>query len=99
MSETLPPLELDTSLLIQAHELVHVGTWMWDVRSNTVLWSDELFRMFGLEPQSIELDFETFLSRVHPDDVDHVTRRIGATQATGSQFQFDHRIIRPDGEV
>ncbi|HUG17002.1 MAG TPA: PAS domain S-box protein [Thermomicrobiales bacterium] len=92
-------MSLDKDLLTQAQELVHVGTWMWDVQSDMVLLSDELFRLFGLEPQSIELDFGTFLSFVHPDDRERVTGVVQKAMTERSSYHFDHRIITPAGQV
>src|SRR5687767_1310760 len=94
---TLPSAPMDSELLTEVQELVQVGMWMWDVPSNTVRWSDELFRLFGLEPQSIELDLETFLQRVHPGDVDRIASTIQSALGTRSGFEFDHRIVLPDG--
>ncbi len=49
-------------------QLTHIGSWEWDVATNTVSWSDELYRIYGLEPKSIEITLETFLDHVHPED-------------------------------
>jgi PAS domain S-box-containing protein len=89
----------DAALLVQAQELVHVGTWVWDVQSGAVSWSDELFRLFGLEPQSIPLELGTYLSFVHHDDRARVSEVIAAALATKSPFQFDHRLVTASGTV
>jgi two-component system cell cycle sensor histidine kinase/response regulator CckA len=95
MSMTLPPVTyMDSELLTEAHSLVHVGTWLWDVPADKVVWSDELFRLFGLEPQSIELDLQTYLRHIHPKDAERVTRIIQSSMATGDPFEFEHRILR-----
>ncbi|MEX2154040.1 MAG: PAS domain S-box protein [Gemmatimonadaceae bacterium] len=96
---TCADANFDPDLLMQAHELVHVGTWTWEVQSDTVTWSDELFRLFGLEPGSISLRYETYISFVHPDDKQHVARTIASALETKAPFEFDDRIVRPDGEV
>ena len=51
-----------------AQQITHIGSWQWDIATNRVMWSDELYRIYGLEPQSVELTFESFLARVHPED-------------------------------
>jgi two-component system cell cycle sensor histidine kinase/response regulator CckA len=89
----------DTELLLEAQELVHVGTWTWDVATDNVYWSDELFRLYGLEPQSLPLRLGTYLSLVHPDDRARVGAIIEASLAEGSSFQFDYRVIRTGGLV
>lgn len=54
--------------LREAQQLAKLGSWEWDIPANLVTWSDELFRIYGLEPQSISPSYEDFLARVHPDD-------------------------------
>src|SRR5689334_5438140 len=97
MAATIAFAGIDSALLLQAQELVHVGTWTWDVATDTVLWSDELFRLFGLQPRSIPLDLETYLSLVHPGDRARVAATIEKAVDTRTPFQFDCRMIRPDG--
>jgi two-component system cell cycle sensor histidine kinase/response regulator CckA len=96
MNATASP-RLDVGLLMQAQELLHVGTWMWDVASNTVHWSDELFRLWGLEPQSIPLSYETYLSSVHPKDRDRVAALISRALAEKISFEFDFSLVHPSG--
>jgi PAS domain S-box-containing protein len=84
--------------LLAAQQLSGLGSWEWDVEHNTVDWSDELFRMYGLEPGSFAATFEAYLERVHPDDRARVATLIGDAVRTGGSFAFEERIIRPDGE-
>src|SRR5258707_15183956 len=58
--------------LASAQQITHIGSWDWDVRANVVTWSDELYRIYGLEPQSFEIHFEDFLARVVPEDRERV---------------------------
>jgi PAS domain S-box-containing protein len=83
----------------QAQELAHVGNWRWDGQSDTVTWSAELYRVFGVEPQDFPGSFEGFLERVHPDDRTFVASQVEEALSARSSFQFDHRIVRPDGTV
>jgi PAS domain S-box-containing protein len=80
-------------------QLTHIGSWEWDVATNGVTWSDELYRIYGLEPKSIALTFETFLARVHPEDRERITREVRGALATGGSFAYPERIIRPDGSI
>lgn len=83
--------------LAEAQELAHVGSWEWDMTTNTVTWSDELFRLFELEPQSVELNYESFLQRVHPDDRTFVARTMEQALRDHEPFSFDHRIVLQAG--
>ncbi len=87
----------NAALLTQAQELVHVGTWTWDIATDTVLWSDELFRLFGLAPQSLTLGLDTYLSFVHPGDRERVAGIIGESLRMKAPFRYDCRLVRRDG--
>jgi signal transduction histidine kinase len=87
----------DAQALSEAQAVAHIGSWNWDIASNTVAWSDELFRICGLVPGSVHLSYETFLGTVHPADRARVDETVRAAFASGEPFAFDHRIVRPDG--
>jgi two-component system cell cycle sensor histidine kinase/response regulator CckA len=92
-------LAMDAELLSRIHDLVHVGTWIWDVQADTIEWSDELHRIFEAEPGSLDLTLETFIGFVHPDDRVRVSAVIQDAMAARSSFQFDHRIVTAKGAV
>ena len=92
-------LERAAANLAEAQALAHVGSWEWDVGTNRVTWSDELFRLYGVEPHSVEVTFESYLDRVHPEDRARVAETVEGAYATGEPFEFDHRLVRPDGTV
>ena len=68
-------LRRTTEQLAEAQRLARLGSWEWDIPHNKVTWSDELFRIYGLEPGEIEPSYEEFLDRVHPDDRESVDAR------------------------
>ena len=82
--------------LAEAQDLAHIGSWEWDIASNRITWSDELYRLYGLEPQSVEIDFETYVERVHPDDRERIQRAVREAAATRQSFAFEHRIRLDD---
>lgn len=85
--------------LLEAQQIAHLGSWQWEIASNQVSWSDELFYIYGLLPRSMTIDFEGFLARVHPEDRDRVATLVMTAFETGLPFDFEHRIIRPNGTV
>ena len=85
--------------LAEAQRIAHVGSWEWDIKSNTVVWSDELYRIFGRTPEEFESTYEAFLHWVHPADRAFVRRTIQEAYETGGSFSFEHRIVRPDGST
>jgi len=93
--------ELLTSraLLNEAQKLSHLGSWQWELANGRVIWSDELYRILGVYPQSYRLSFEATLGSVHPDDRADVERAIRTASESGETFTLEHRILRPDGAV
>jgi PAS domain S-box-containing protein len=85
--------------LNEAQKLAHIGSWEWDIERNRVTWSDELYRIYGLEPQETEVTFESYLERIHPDDRDLVRENVEQAYAGGGPFLFEHRLVAADGTV
>jgi PAS domain S-box-containing protein len=85
--------------LAETQRLARLGSWRWDVRANRVSWSDELYRIYGLDPVTFGATFEAYLARVHPDDVAGVQARLGRALVEGGRLEFEERVIRADGEV
>lgn len=82
--------------MADAQRIAVVGSWEWDIGSDTIDWSSELCRIYGIEAGG-QHSFETFLQSVHPDDRDRVQALVQDAFATGSPFSFEHRLVRPDG--
>ncbi|MCU1281529.1 MAG: domain S-box [bacterium] len=85
--------------LLEAQRVAHVGSWEWDVASDRVLWSDELYRIYGLPVGSSLGGYQAFLDRVHPDSLADAKRVVADAIEHGSAFIYDHQIVRPDGTV
>jgi PAS domain S-box-containing protein len=85
--------------LVEAQALARVGSWNWDIASDVVTWSDQLYRNFGLEPRAVPLTYRSFLDRVHPEDRPWVEEAITRAYQSGAPFAFDHRLVRTDGTV
>jgi PAS domain S-box-containing protein len=84
--------------LAEAQRVAHVGSWEWDVASNVVTWSDEMFRVYGLQRGRFDGTYQGFLSRVHPDDLEHTKNVITEALRNVTPFVYDHRILCGDGE-
>jgi diguanylate cyclase (GGDEF)-like protein/PAS domain S-box-containing protein len=85
--------------LAEAQRLAHLGGWEWDVHNDEILWSDEVYRIYGLEPQECAPGFERFIEIVHPDDRDLVTKTIDEAFEGNGLYDIEHRVVRPDGSV
>jgi two-component system sensor histidine kinase/response regulator len=92
-------LKTRESQLIEAQQIAHVGSWEWDVTSNKLTWSDELYRICGLQSQEFSATYEGFLNLLHPDDREMVANIISEALRTHKYQTFDHRMMRPDGTI
>ncbi|MGB9377887.1 MAG: response regulator [Mycobacteriales bacterium] len=84
--------------LAESQRIARLGSWEWDIQTNHISWSDETYRMFGLQPRELTATLEGYLSHVHPDDVDLVSSHVAAA-LDGADFGFEHRIVGADGET
>ncbi len=82
----------------EAQQIAHLGHWTLDLIHNNLTWSDENYRIFGLEPGTGNT-YETFLKVVHPDDVDFVNRAYTEHVKNGIPYDIEHRLLLPDGSV
>lgn len=83
----------------QAQKLTHIGNWSWNVVTNEVLWSDEMYRIYGLEPQSEEITFERFISLIHPDYRAARLAEIEEALRTLEVKDYTLKVLNPDGTI
>lgn len=83
--------------LKQALHIAKLGSWSWDLRTDVLVWSDAMYRMFGMKPTS-EVTFEIFLKYVHPEDRDLLVKTIDKTMK-GTPLNVQFRIVRPNGQI
>jgi PAS domain S-box-containing protein len=92
-------LALSQAQLQEAQRIAHLGHWEWDLGTNAMHWSDEVYRIFGLQKNESTATYDAFLKWIHPDDRDRVVQSIQATIAGAGPFEIDHRIVWLDGRV
>jgi PAS domain S-box-containing protein len=92
-------LRLSEARLTEAQRIAHLGNWDWNIITNELLWSDEIYRIFGLTPQQFGATYEAFLNLVHPEDREFVERSVNEALYEGQPYDINHRIILPDGAV
>ncbi|HWQ50004.1 MAG TPA: PocR ligand-binding domain-containing protein [Methanosarcina sp.] len=96
LQEAYNSLKESEERLADSQKTAHIGNWDWNIATNDEYWSDELYHIFGLDPQ-LELNHNTFLSRIHPDDFNYVNNSINEA-LNGKSYYINYRIILPDGE-
>lgn len=98
LEEAHEQLKLKThAQLAEAQALARLGSWEWDIVNNSITWSDEMYRLYGLEPGSQPIDYQRYQSLLHPDDRDMSNEAVKQSLDTGQPFSFDHRVVRADG--
>jgi PAS domain S-box-containing protein len=83
--------------LAEAQRLAHVGSFEWDLGSNTVTWSDELYRIFDVRPEEIDVA-QMAISFVHPEDRDLVQSTVNSSVKNREPYSFYYRILRRNGD-
>jgi PAS domain S-box-containing protein len=94
--QLIQKLEHSESMYKQAEELANMGNWSWNPRTGKLEWTDQLFKIYGMEPQSEEMTIDRFLSFVHPEDREEVKR--GTDQFDDKYLDYVFRIISKDGK-
>lgn len=92
-------LRRSESNLAEAQRIAGLGSWEWDLRTGEVWWSDEAYRICGFKPHQLAPTLETVVELMHPDDRHLFTETIESAASTDNTQDFEHRIVRPDGEV
>lgn len=83
--------------LAEAQRIAGLGHWEWQVDRDQLWWSNETYRLFGLDADAFQPTYSTFLERIHPDDRAKVADAIDRAVSSRGRFAVDHRLIRPDG--
>ncbi|WP_292388177.1 PAS domain S-box protein [Methanosarcina sp. UBA5] len=83
--------------LSEAQRMAHLGNWDWNIITNELYWSDEIYRIFGRSPQEFGATFDVFLDYVHPDDQDYVNNSVKEA-FNGKNYSINHRITLASGE-
>ncbi len=91
-------IELQQGFYRQAQALSHLGNWTWQITQNKLSWSDEMYRIYDLEPQA-QITFEDISAFNHPEDKDFVTDQIQQSLHTKAPLDFYYRIILKDKRV
>ena len=85
--------------LAEAQRLAHLGSWEWDVGSGVVTWSEEMYRIHGIEPDGEPMTFERAVGFAEPDDRMRISANVESALSNGMDRipEIEYRIVRPDG--
>jgi PAS domain S-box-containing protein len=96
-NQMIQKLKRSEELYKQAQALTHIGNWTWDIQRNKITWTDELYKIFGLIPQSKHIQFSDLITYLHPKDKDLFLESVEQLQKTTSEKEFFPRVILKDG--
>ncbi|MHB1699415.1 MAG: PAS domain S-box protein [Acidobacteriaceae bacterium] len=94
-------LQRSEALLRNAQRIANIGSWEMDIVHNGLVWSENMFDIFGVDPADFQEVYENYSSLVHPEDWPRVQASSAAarSKADGNMLDLEYRILRPDGEV
>lgn len=90
--QTMAALAASEARLAKAQKIAKIGVWEWELASDTLTWSRELFQLFDLEPQSLNPDFDVFLSMVEPGDRPRILEALERLKAGQKVYDFEYKI-------
>ncbi len=92
-------LQESETLLRKAQEMAHLGSWQLDLQTNELFWSEEIYRIFGVDAQSFGATSEAFLNAIHPDDREMVEQTSHLSVQEQQPYDVIYRILRPDDSI
>lgn len=92
-------LRENRELLNEAQRIAQVGSWELDLVGNVLSWSDEIFRLFEINPQKFGASYAAFLDTIHPDDREAVNRAYIESLESRAPYAIEHRLLMPDGRI
>jgi len=85
--------------LAESQRIAHLGSWEHNPLTGDIYWSDELFRLIGLDPAQDRADFGTFFARIHPDDQPFLKRAVETSLREKKPFDVEYRLVIPGGPI
>jgi PAS domain S-box-containing protein len=95
-------LRRSEAYLAEAQKLTHTGSWVWNVRTDALFWSQEVFRIYDYDPEKMAHPTWDFFERIHPEDrpkFEQRKKRLASTQRERADSKIDYRIVLPDGTI
>lgn len=85
--------------LAEAQRMAHLGYWQLDLPNNQLKWSDEIYRIFEIDPQQFGATYDAFLDSIHPDDREAVNKAYADSLQQRTAYQIEHRLLMKDGRI
>jgi len=85
--------------IAESQRIAHIGSWKWDIQSDTIRFSKEMYNVYGISPASFDGGFKSLNEFLHPDDVELFNNKIKASMSGANPSPFEYRVIHKDGSV
>lgn len=85
--------------LAEAQSVALLGSWEWDIASDRITWSEEVYRLFEVDPGAFELTKDNYLNLIHPEDRPLLIAALEQSLASGQSYEIEHRIVLPEGRI
>ncbi len=92
-------LNESTERLKEAQRIALIGNWELNLVTNDLIWSDEIFAIFDIDPVQFGASYDAFLNAIHPEDRDTVNRAYNTSLESRTPYEIDHRLLLRDGQV
>ena len=99
VEQAIQSLHTSERRLIEAQQITQTGNWELNLIGNTLHWSDQIYRIFELDPNGFQPSYEAFLNAIHPDDRDKVNQAYQNSVANQTHYEIAHRLLTRDGHV
>ncbi len=90
---------LDEECMLEVQRIAHVGSWTWNLKTNERFWSDEFYRICGLQPGDARINRESAIDFIHPDDREMVIQKINEAIEKKTPYAYEKRIITANGDT
>lgn len=88
-----------TTRLKEAQRIARIGSWALNLLNGELIWSDEIFHLFEIDPTQISANYESFLNAIHPLDRDTVNQAYTESLANHTPYDITHRLLMSDGRI
>ena len=85
--------------LVQAIQITILGYWELNLINNELYWSDEIYKMFELNPKDFGASYEAFLEHIHPDDLNRVDEAYKTSLKNKLPYEIEHRLMLKNGKI
>ena len=99
LQEAMSELKITEKILNNAQKMANIGSWHFDIEKGKLIWTNEVYGIFGHDPQEFAPTYEAFLESVHPVDKERVDKTYTNSIKNNLPYDIIHRIMRPNGEV